>query len=210
MNEIISFLTYLMSTVPLEAFVFIGTCIDELISPIPAFLVLIPAGIAAHVQGLPWWYLSVLAVISGVARTVSGYILYIFANKLEHILFRKGRMFFGYSHQQVESYGKKLAQTSGLRSWLLLFSMHALPVFPGTLLSLGSGFIRLPLSIFASATIGGASVSAAFFLYLGYSGTDTAETLKHLDTSAQIITIVLILALLLWLAYRYIRTRRHS
>ncbi|SRR6266496_5535224 len=211
MNDIIHFLEQLLKAVPLELFVFIGTCIDEIISPIPAFLVLIPAGIAAHIQVLPWWYLGVLALISGVARALSGYILYLLADKLEDVLFANGRRkFFGYTHEQVESYGTKLGKEKPTKSWWLLFAMHALPIFPGTLLSLGSGFIRLPLSIFMSATTLGSSVTAVFFLYLGYSGVQTAELLNRLDTSAQIITAIFILLIATWLVWRYKKAKKQS
>jgi membrane protein DedA with SNARE-associated domain len=208
MNDIVHFLEHLVKTVPLELFVFIGTCIDEIISPIPAFLVLIPAGIAAHIQVLPWWYLGILALISGVARALSGYILYLFADKLENVLFAGNRKFFGYTHKQIEAYGTKLGKEKPVKSWWILFTMHALPVFPGTLLSLGSGFIRLPLSIFMTATTLGSTVTAVFFLYLGYSGVQTAEILNRLDTSAQITTIALIVIVVAWLLWRYKKTRK--
>jgi membrane protein DedA with SNARE-associated domain len=208
MNEVLQFLEHLISTVPLEVFLFIGTCLDEIISPIPAFFVLIPAGIAAHVQELPLWYLSVLALISGIARALSGYILYLCADKLEDILFGRGQKFFGTTHKDIEQYGKKLASKNKLTSWLLLFTMHALPVFPGTLLSLGSGVIRLPLSIFFSATILGSSTVALFFLYLGYTGTQTTELLSRLDTTTQIITIAIVGGGITWLAVHYYKAKR--
>jgi membrane protein DedA with SNARE-associated domain len=210
MNDILHFLEQLLHTVPLEVFVFIGTCIDEIISPIPAFFVLVPAGIAAHVLALPLWYLTVLAVISGVARALSGYILYLCADKLEDVLFAKGRKFFGATHKDIEKYGKKLAGQKRYTSWFLLFAMHALPVFPGTLLSLGSGFIRLPLSIFISATTLGSAVVAFFFLYIGYTGTQTAGLIRGLDTTTQVVTIVLIVIILGWLAVRYIKTKQRT
>lgn len=198
-----------MAAVPLEIFVFIGTCIDELVSPIPAFMVLVPAGVATHVQDIPVWYLGILALISGLARTASGYILYIFADKLEDVMFARGRKFFGYSHKDVERYGKTIGKKSRTKSWLLLFCMHALPVFPGTLLSLGSGFVRLPVSIFASATFLGSAVVAILFLYLGYSGLHTTELLKQLDTSAQIMTVVVILLVAIWLIWRHSKTKQN-
>ncbi|HET6746945.1 MAG TPA: VTT domain-containing protein [Candidatus Saccharimonadales bacterium] len=210
MNDIAHFLEQLMKTVPLELFVFIGTCIDEIISPIPALLVLLPAGIAAHVQSLPWWYLGVLALISGVARALSGYILYLLADKLENVLFANGRKFFGYTHRQIESYGIKLGKEKPAKSWWILFTMHALPVFPGTLLSLGSGFIRLPLSIFFTSSALGSAVAAIFFLGLGYSGVQTAELLGHLDTTTQITTVILVLLIAMWLIWRYKKIKAHS
>ncbi|HEU5121969.1 MAG TPA: VTT domain-containing protein [Candidatus Saccharimonadales bacterium] len=209
MNDILQFLEHLITTVPLEVFIFIGTCLDEIISPIPAFFVLIPAGIAADMQNLPLWYLIVLALISGVARTLSGYILYLCADKLEDILFARGRKFFGATHKDIERYGKKLAGANGAKSWWLLFAMHALPVFPGTLLSLGSGFIRLPLAIFTSATALGSALVALLFLYLGYTGMQTASLIKGLDATTQIITIVLLCSGFAWLFVRYRRTKQH-
>jgi membrane protein DedA with SNARE-associated domain len=208
MNDLIRFLEHLMTILPLELFVFVGTCLDEIISPIPAFLVLVPAGVAAHVQGLPWFYLGVLALISGVARALSGYVLYLLADKLEDVLFANGRKFFGATHKEIETYGKKLGTQTPIKSWLLLFFMHALPVFPGTLLSLGSGFIRLPLGIFASATLFGSAVVAVFFLFLGYSGVQSAELLKGLDSTAQIITVAFVIIVLGWVLWRYRKSKK--
>ncbi len=210
MNEIIKFLEHLMASLPLELFVFIGTCIDEVISPIPAFLVLVPAGIAAHVQGMPWFYLGILALISGVARAMSGYVLYILADKLEDVLFGNGRKFFGITHAEIETYGEKLGKESPAKAWVLLFLMHALPVFPGTLLSLGSGFIKLPVSIFMTSTALGSAVVAVFFLALGYSGVQSAELLKRLDSTAQIITVVFVIIVASLLGWQYYRVKKRQ
>lgn len=204
----IEFFEHLMRSVPLELFVFIGTIIDEIISPIPAFIVLIPAGVAAHVQSQPLHYLLVLAVISAVARASAGYVLYLFADKLEDIIFANNRRFFGTSHAEIEAVGKRLGKYKPRRSWLALFLMHAMPVFPGTLLSLGSGFIRLRPDIFITATLVGTFVSSVFFLYLGYAGIQTAALLAHLDLVSQVITITLLLLLITWLVVR--RHRRAS
>ncbi len=193
------FFEHLIRAVPLEVFVFIGTVIDEIISPIPAFIVLIPAGIAAHVQEYALVYLLVLGIISAVARTTAGYILYLLADKLEDVLFANGRKLFGTSHREIETIGKKLGKYRARRSWWALFTMHALPVFPGTLLSLGSGFIRLKPVIFLTATLAGSFVSALFFLYLGYAGTQTATLLAKLDKISQVVTVIFILGIIAWL-----------
>lgn len=201
------FFEHLIRTLPLELFVFIGTVIDEIISPIPAFIVLIPAGIAAHVQEHAVGYLLILAIISAIARTIAGYVLYLLADKLEDALFANGRRLFGTSHKEIEAIGKKLGRYKARRSWLALFAMHALPVFPGTLLSLGSGFIRLKPAIFITATLAGSLVSALFFLYLGYAGIQTAALLTRLDQISQIITIILLFAFISWLIIRHKRKR---
>lgn len=202
------FFEHLIYLIPLELFVFIGTAIDEIISPIPAFVVLIPAGIAAHVQALPLWYLTILSIISAVARMLAGYLLYLLADKFEDILFARGRKFFGTSHADMEGFGKKLSSRKPIQSWLALFTMHALPIFPGVLLSLGSGFIRLRVDIFLTSTLAGSFFSALFFLLLGYTGTQTAAILSQLDQTAQIFTVLAIITALIWIIALQIRKRR--
>ena len=187
---------------------FVGTIIDEIVSPIPAFLVLLPAGIAAHVQEHGVAYLVLLAALSAIARTGAGFVLYLLADKLEDILFAHNRRFFGTSHTEVEALGKRLGKYKPTRSWLALFFMHALPVFPGTLLSLGSGFIRLKMHIFFTATLAGSFISALFFLYLGYAGIQTAELVRHLDIISQIVTILILLGIATWLFVRYRKRKR--
>lgn len=204
------FFEHLIHSVPLEVFVFIGTIIDEIISPIPAFIVLIPAGVAAHVQEHGLTYLLILGVISAIARMMAGYVLYLLADKLEDVLFANNRRLFGASHKEIETIGKKLGKYKARRSWTALFLMHALPVFPGTLLSLGSGFIRLRPAIFLTATLVGSFVSAIFFLYLGYAGIQTATLLTKLDKISQIITLILLAILIAWLVIRHKRKPRKT
>jgi membrane protein DedA with SNARE-associated domain len=206
----VDFFEHLIHIIPLELFVFIGTVIDEIISPIPAFIVLIPAGVAAHLQEFPFWYLAILGIISAVARMLAGYVLYLLADKFEDILFARGRKFFGTSHADMEGFGKKLSTRKPIQSWLALFTMHALPVFPGVLLSLGSGFIRLRVDIFLTSTLAGSFFSALFFLILGYTGTQTATLLGQLDQTTQIFTIIVLVTLATWGLVIYIKKRRPS
>ena len=203
------FFNHLIHSIPLELFVFIGTIIDEIISPIPAFIVLVPAGITAHVQHLPFFYLGVLAIISGIARTLAGLLLYFIAFKLEGVLLSHGRKLLGISHSDIQKFGTKLSGQKPGKSWLALFLMHAMPVFPGTLLSVGSGFIKLDQRIFITATLAGSTVSALFFLYLGYAGLQTATILAHLDTTSQIISALFVIAVLVWYLY-YRKKRTHK
>jgi len=97
---------------PLELFVFLGSFTEELISPIPSFVVMIPAGAAAQVQNLGWWYLIPLALIGASGRVLASMILYTVADRAEDWLFgKKGRRFFGVTHQQLEGYGQRFSGT---------------------------------------------------------------------------------------------------
>lgn len=204
----IEFFEHLLRYLPLEVFVFIGTVIDEILSPIPAFIVLVPAGIAAHVQLHPLYYLLVLGIISAIARMLAGYVLYLLADRLEDVVFAHKRRLFSTSHKEIEAFGKRLGKYSPVQSWLALFFMHAMPVFPGSLLSLGSGFIRLRTDIFLTATLVGSFLSSLFFLYIGYAGVQTAALLSKLDVISQITTVIVLLLLASWLLWRHFHKKK--
>lgn len=181
----------------------VGTFIEEVISPIPSFLVLIPAGASVRVQGLPLWYILVLALLCGVGRVVGGSILYFIAHRLEHALLGSRRI-FGLTHKDILKLSKRLGDRRKVwRIWTLLFVLHALPVFPGTLLSAGSGFIKIPYQTFATATFFGSVVNACVYIWIGYAGMQTAHLLNKLGAAGNIITVAILLALLIWLIVRY-------
>lgn len=179
-----------------------GTFVEEVLSPIPAFAVLIPAGAAAQVQGIAPWYIVILALLAGIGRVGGSCIMYWAADKFEDILFGKGRRFFGATHKDIENLGKRLSGKP-VRDWSLLFLMNAVPIFPGAFLSLAYGFIKVRFDLFITATFVGTSISAAFFLYLGYLGIKTLAQLNNLELATQIIGLILLILLLIWLFKKY-------
>lgn len=185
---------------PLELFVFVGCFAEEVFSPIPSFVVLIPAGAAAQVQDISWWYLPVLALIGATGRVLGSLILYFIADKSEDWLFGDGRRWFGVSHRQVESVGRRF-NGSG-RDLLVLFLLNAVPVLPTSLLSLACGFIKINLRVFVVATFFGSAVNAVFYMSLGYAGFTAVAQLKNLDAALQIALGVAVAALVAWLLYR--------
>lgn len=192
---------------PLELFVFVGSFLEEAISPIPSFVVLIPGGAAAQVQGFSWWYLPILAVVGAAGRILASMLLYLLADKGEDLLLGKGRRFFGISHEQLERYGERLSGKS--RDWWALFALNAIPVLPTSLLSLACGFIKVRFSLFVSATFVGTAVNGCFYLTVGYAGLQAASALQHLELAFQLITIAACIGLLIWLLY-YRKQRRRG
>lgn len=180
----------------------VGTFVEEVFSPIPAFSVLIPAGAAAKVQSMAIWYVCVLALLSGVGRVLGATVVYWLADKFEDIIFGKGRKIFGASHKEVEDLGKRLTGNS-FRDWLLLFIMNAIPIFPGAFLSMACGFIKMRFDIFITATFAGTTISAAFFLYLGYFGVQTLAQLNNLELASQIVGGVIVALILIWVLKKY-------
>lgn len=183
----------------------VGAFVEEIISPIPSFLVLIPAGAAAHVQQASWWYLPILALIGASGRIVASVILYLLADKSENMLFGNGRRWFGLTHKQVERYGRRLSEAK--RDWLVLFLLNAIPVLPTSLLSLACGFIKINLKMFVLATFFGSAVNGLIYLSLGYAGLQAAGWLRSADAILQILMLLTVAGLLLWLLH-YRRNRR--
>jgi membrane protein DedA with SNARE-associated domain len=189
----------------LELFVLIGSFVEEIISPIPSFLVMIPAGAAAQVQGVPWVYLLVLGLLGGLGRLLGSIILYWLADKAEDWLTSEGRRFFGVTHKQMERFGKRF--NGRPRDFVVLFVLNAVPVIPTALLSLTCGFIKINFRMFMVATFLGATLNAVFYMSLGYAGLEAIQRFQGLELGFQIVTALVLALVLGWLAYS--RTKKH-
>lgn len=183
---------------PLEWFVFIGTFLEELISPIPSFLVMVPAGVAAQANGQPLLYLLYLAVIASFGRMIAGTILYFLADKLEDFVFANNRKFFGVSHKDVEGFGRKLSGKHAKHTWWILLVISAIPFLPTATLSLTCGFIKIRFRTFITSNFIGSIFSGFFFLYLGYAGLETAKIVARLDWLGQVSAVVIAVGLAIW------------
>jgi membrane protein DedA with SNARE-associated domain len=185
--------------------VFVGSILEETFSPIPSFLVLVPAGAALLTQGHTWWYLIVLAIIASAGRTIGALVVYFLADKIENLVFRKRRTLFGISHAQVERVGKTMATKRKTRLWSWLFTVNAVPIFPTTPVLLTAGFIKIPLKLFLTATFCGSIFNALFYLLIGYFGLSTTWLLDSIGVGSNILLIACLVAGAIWLWVRYKR-----
>lgn len=177
---------------------FLGSVIEETFSPIPSFLVLVPAGAALLTQGHTWWYIIVLAIIASAGRTIGAVVVYFLADKIEDLLFRKRRTLFGISHAQVERVGRTMATKRKTSLWGWLFTVNAVPIFPTTPVLLTAGFIKIPLRLFLSATFCGSIFNALFYLFIGYFGLGTTWLLDSIGVGSNILLISCLVAVTLW------------
>ncbi|HSD56431.1 MAG TPA: VTT domain-containing protein [Candidatus Saccharimonadales bacterium] len=178
---------------------------EELISPIPSFLVLIPAGAAAEARNAGIFYLLLLMVVSAFGRIIAALILYWVADKFEDKLLANGRRFFGVSHAEVERVGQKLGKKRK-RDWIILFLMNAVPIFPTGALSVTCGFLKVRLKLFALCTFFGTMVNSLIYMLIGYAGFKAVGALKGLELASQIVLGVLLVVGAIWLVR--IRRRR--
>lgn len=186
--------------VPLELFVLIGTFVEELFSPIPSFAVLVPAGAVAEARAAGIWYLAGLVVLSAIGRIGGAAILYWLADTFEDRLFGQGRRFFGISHTELERFGQRLGR--GKRDWAALFLMNAMPVFPGGVLSLTCGFIKVRYRMFLACTFFGTMINAIIYLSIGYAGLKAAEAVRNIEIASQIVIGLAIAGVVIWIIHK--------
>lgn len=179
-------------------------------SPIPSFLVLVPAGAAILAQGQMWWYICVLAVIAAAGRAIGAFVLYFLADKLEDFVFRKKRSLLGVSHVQVERMGRTLAAKRKTSLWSWLFTINAVPIFPTTPVLLTAGFIKIPLKLFLTATFCGSIFNALFYLFIGYFGLSTTWLLDSIGIGTNVLLIGCLIAFGVWLLLRHKAKNAHS
>ncbi len=185
-----------LANLPVELFVLCGAFIEELISPIPSFLIFVPAGASVEAHGDSVWYILVLAVIAAVARVPAAIILYWLSVWTGSFIFSKKAGFLGVSRRDVEQFRTRLGHK---KSWWALFVMWSIPLVPGAPISLASGFIKLPLSIFITATFFGSIINALVYLYIGYFGLKTVLAFQAIEFVSRVVGALLIVAGLIWI-----------
>lgn len=158
----------LAAEMPLHAFVLFGSVVEEVISIIPAPIVMTTAGATALFQGYSLPGLMVLALFASVGKTAGSYVWYILADKGEDVVLPRFGRYLGITHEDVERLG---ARFSG--SWkdtALLTLVRSIPVMPSIAVSIACGVVKLPLRTFFISTFFGDAVRGFFFLYVGYQG----------------------------------------
>lgn len=207
MHQLLSLLEhsvkYYAFHMPLEAFVFIGSFLEEVISPIPSALIMGTAGSLALMQGEPIWYLLFLAIVGNLGKTFGAWCYYFLGDKLEDVFIPKATKWFGIRHQDLESIGKRFVG----HHWKdggVLFLLRLLPPFPTTPVSIVAGIIKMDLRVFLIATYAGNFFKDLLYLYIGYAGIAKLHTLWRQVESVKVIfdiAIVAGFAILLFILY---------
>ncbi|MFZ2299861.1 MAG: VTT domain-containing protein [Candidatus Moraniibacteriota bacterium] len=164
------------TVVPLEWFVFIGSFFEEVVSPIPSALIMGTAGSLALVQGSTLWYLVWLALIGNLGKTLGAWLYYVVGDKLEDFLVRPLAQYFGVTHEEIESIGKRFTGHH-LKDGGAVFLLRVLPFVPSLPVSLAAGIIKMDVRVYLAATYAGNFFKDLFYLYVGYMGLAKLHTL---------------------------------
>lgn len=172
-------LTSLIDAIPLELFAFVASFIEEVIAPIPSAGVLVLTGSFAAVQERTVLELIPLVLIAAVGKTLGAIIVYFFAEKISHFVFRSFGSWFKVSSEEISDLGKRMTGTP--RDYIILTACRALPIIPSSVMSVGCGVLKIPFRLFMISTIIGTIVRDSVFIYAGYTG---ADFLKRLTESS--------------------------
>jgi membrane protein DedA with SNARE-associated domain len=184
----------LAHSIPLEAFVFIASFIEEVIAPIPSMAVLLTTGSLASIQDRTLLGLIPLALLAALGKTIGALIVYFFAEKIGNGFIARFGRFFEVTQADIENLGNKITGTK--KDYVLLTLFRALPIVPSVLVSVGGGLLKLPLRLFIITAIIGSIVRDAIFLYIGYSGTELLNSFANksddIESIVQITFIILL------------------
>lgn len=195
--------------VPLELFTLVGTFVEEVIAPIPSPLMMTTAGSIAALQGKAMSYLLVLSVIGAIGKLFGAWILYFFADKAEDIVLGRFGKLLGVSHADVEKVGKHL--NGGLRDDLILIVLRALPIIPSSVVSVGSGILKINLKTYLYTTFIGTIIRDFVFLYFGFVGVSAFEGyIKGFESVESMIQIAVAAVLLAFMGYMYYKRHKNK
>lgn len=194
LDTIIQSYHYYADKVPLEIFTFVGAFVEEVIAPIPSPLVLTLAGSVAQAQGFPAIYLLWISVIGALGKTLGAYLLYIVTLKAEDIIFVKFGKFLGITHKEIDKLSAQL--TGGKKDDVILFLMRSIPIFPSAPISIMCGLIKFKFKSFITWTFVGSIIRNLMFLWLGYFGLASTDSIVHGFNKAESIMQIVIVILL--------------
>ena len=189
----LNFFESISKTMPLPAYILIGSLAEEIIAFIPSPFILTLSGSLAASQGQNIFFLVLLGLIATFAKTIGSYVFYIIADKAEDIITGKFGRVFGLSHKGIESIGKKLEKSS--RDEVAIFFLRATPLVPTAPVSIVAGILKLELKSYLLASAAGLFVRSMFFLYLGYTAKGTLDDLSNQLSGLESIGRILLLVL---------------
>ncbi|MFZ2522998.1 MAG: VTT domain-containing protein [Minisyncoccia bacterium] len=199
----------LSNYVPLEIFAPVASVVEEIIAPIPSPAVMIVTGSLAALQEKTIYYLVFLALLGSLGKLLGSLFVYFVSDKVEDYFSGILEKFFGVTHEDIESFGKKL--NGGYRDYLVMFLMRALPIIPSSVVSIGGGILKIPLKLFIVSTFLGSIVRDFIYIYFGYSGISILggflKKSESLESWIQLAVLAFVFGLFTWL---YLRRRKQA
>ncbi len=201
MDKMLALLHNLSLQVPLSIYASVGGLIEEIVAPIPSPLVMTTAGSIAQEQGKAWVYLVFISGLAAIGKTVGAWVIYYFADKAEDIFVSRFGKLLGFSHKEVENFGKRFSNT-----WhddILLIFLRAVPIFPGAPVAAVCGLIKLNIRTYIQSTFVGVWIRSVIFAYIGYFGlSQLKEGIVNAESIGKILVMLFIAIPFLYFFYK--------
>lgn len=190
--------------IPIGLYTLVASFIEEIIAPIPSPFVMTSAGSIAAAQGKAVTFLLLLAVVGAIGKTLGSIVLYIIADKAEDTIVKKYGRFFGITHRELESIGKHFK--GHWRDDFMLAGLRALPIIPSAPISIVCGIIKVPLRTYIVSTFTGTTIRNLLFLYFGYAGLGSYQTIvngmESLESVVQVGMAAVIGLIIVWFYWK--------
>lgn len=160
-------------TLPLEWFVLAASFLEEIISPIPTYAVMLTTGSVARLQSEPWAWLLLLAVLGAIGKTLACLIYYALAGLFETVIVPRYGKYIGINDKDLASVGERLSSRRA-DHWLLV-AVRAIPIVPSVPISIVAGLIKVPIRLFLWTTYVGTFIKNVAYLSIGYFGFHAIE-----------------------------------
>jgi membrane protein DedA with SNARE-associated domain len=207
LHGFIQWIEGLSTVLPLPVFITIGSYLEEIVGPVPPFVVVTTAGALAQVRDFGFLAIATLLLLAAAGKTLGAYTFYYLGDKFEDMAVGRWGKHLGVSHTDVEKFGARFGKV-WYRDFTILFLLRVIPFAPTLIVSLASGAIKLPVWLYLSATYVGYSIKDAFYLGAGYYG------IKHLGILppwAKWAAVFLVVSIILYpFVRKYLPPRQNS
>lgn len=166
----------LSSQVPLEVFSFGGSLLEEIVSPIPAYLVMGIIGSLAFAQKLSFSYVLFLALLGAVGKSLGSILWYYVGDTLEDVMRGTLARLFKTSPEQIENFGKRFTGAHW-KDGGFIFLFRVFPLTPVTPFSIACGVLKIDFRVYIIATFLGNLFKDILYVALGYYGVASMERL---------------------------------
>lgn len=197
MSEFItSLLAWLSANVPLEMLAVVASGLEEIIAPIPSPLVGALVGSLALSEG----YTVIMAVLffgflMAVGKTIACVLIYWVMRYASEVTVTKLEKFIDVTPEDLTKLSRFF--TGKLSDYILLTLVRAIPFLPSSPISVVAGIVKIPLRLYAITTFIGSYIRSGLFIFAGYAGYETLQTIPYLQ---EVLFVTGSLALL-WFVY---------
>lgn len=206
-SRIADIIHILAARLPVAWFAFAGSFLEEVIAPIPTYVILTPSGSFALSQGRGFAFLIWLAIAGSLGKTIASILYFVLADVLEDVIVPKWGKYIGITHEEIEAIGKRFEHSTG--GFLFLLALRSAPFMPSPTVSIVSGLVKVPWKIYVSATFLGSIIRGFCYIAVGYYGwTAMRYVLDNFEKVSGVLEIVAPIAVIAAIAFLAIRAHK--